>query len=191
MPVSLVSRILDYWFLPSGHPGYGRDRTIWFNSTPAFDADTARRFGADIERALRGRLDHLARSPRGALALCLLLDQMTRNVFRGTHRAFAGDRRARRIARAAVARGFDWHLPAFERRFMYMPFHHSESHGDQNRCVGLLWRARGSGKLKYAVGHRDIVVRFGRFPHRNAALGRVDTPAEETYLRGIHERFGQ
>ena len=189
--MTLVNRILDYWFLPSGHPGHGRDRAIWFNSTPAFDAETARRFGADIERALQGRLDHLARSPRGALALCLLLDQMTRNAFRRTGRAFAGDRRARRIAKAAVARGLDRRLPAIQRGFMYMPLHHSESHGDQNRCVGLLWRVRGPGKLKYAVGHRDIVVRFGRFPHRNAALGRADTPAEDAYLKGIHERFGQ
>ncbi len=189
--MDLVSRILDYWFLPAGHAGHGRDRTIWFNSTPAFDAETAGRFGADVERALRGRLDHLARSPRGALALCLLLDQMTRNVFRGTGRAFAGDARARRIAGAAVARGLDQRLSGFQRSFLYMPFHHSESRGDQNHSVGLLWRVHGPGRLKYTVGHRDIVVRFGRFPHRNAALGRDDTPAEETYLRGIHERFGQ
>ena len=187
----LVSRILDYWFLPPGHAGYGKNRAMWFNGTPALDADIRRRFGADIEQALQGRLDHLARSPRGALALCLLLDQMTRNAFRGTARAFAGDARARRVAASAVARGFDRRLPAFQSTFLCLPFHHSESRGDQNRSVGLLWRLNGPGSLKYVVGHRNTVVRFGRFPHRNAALGRVNTPAEEDYLRIPHERFGQ
>ena len=187
----LVRRLIDYWFLPSGHAGHGRDRAMWFNGTPALDADIARRFGVDIERALRGRLGYLARSPRGALALCLLLDQMTRNVFRGTGRAFAGDSRARRIAEAAVARDFDRRLPMFQRGFLYLPFHHSESRGDQNRSVGLLWRLHRPSGLRYAVKHRDIVVRFGRFPHRNAALGRVNTSAEEAYLSGAHQRFGQ
>jgi len=187
----LVSRVLDYWFLPPDHPGHGKARAMWFNGTPALDADIARRFGAAIENALRGRYNHLARSPRGALALCLLLDQMTRNVFRGTGRAFAGDARARRIARSALAGSFDRRLPTVQRSFLYMPLHHSESLGDQNRCVGLLWQLYGSGTLKYAVGHRDIVARFGRFPYRNAALGRIDTPAEQTYLKGAHQRFGQ
>jgi uncharacterized protein (DUF924 family) len=187
----LVSRILDYWFLPPGHPAHGRDRPMWFNSTPALDADIARRFRPAIDRALHGRLDHLARSPRGALALCLLLDQMTRNVFRGTGRAYAGDARARRVAGVALARGFDWRLPLFQRSFLYLPLHHSESYGDQNRCLGLFWRLNRPGNLKYAVGHRDIVARFGRFPHRNAALGRASTAAEQIYLKGPHARFGQ
>jgi uncharacterized protein (DUF924 family) len=187
----IIDRVLDYWFLPPGHPGHGRHRTMWFNGTPALDADIARRFRPAIEQALCGRLDHLACTPRGALALCLLLDQMTRNTFRGTALAFAGDARARRTATAAIARGFDRRLPAVLRAFLYMPLHHSESHGDQNRCVGLLWRVRGPGGLKYAVGHRNIVVRFGRFPHRNAALGRANTPAEDAYLAAPHQRFGQ
>ncbi|TXL74439.1 DUF924 domain-containing protein [Vineibacter terrae] len=187
----LASRILDYWFLPPDDPGHGRDRAMWFNGTPAIDADIARRFGADIEKALHGRLNHLASSPRGALALCLLLDQMTRNVFRGSPRAFSGDARARRVARSAVVRGFDQRLPPYQRAFLYMPFHHSESRGDQNRCVGLLWPVSRPGAFKYAVGHRDIVVRFGRFPHRNAALGRMDTLGEAAYLSAPHERYGQ
>ncbi|TWT03064.1 DUF924 family protein [Reyranella sp. CPCC 100927] len=187
----LITHILDFWFLPPGHPGHGKDRTMWFNGTPALDAEIVRRFGAAIEKALDGHYDHLARTPRGALALCLMLDQMTRNAFRGTGRAFAGDARARRIARAALARGFDRRLPRVQRSFLYMPFHHSESQGDQNRSIGLLWRVHGPGPLKYSVDHRDIVVRFGRFPHRNAALGRTDTPAEQAYLGGVHARFGQ
>lgn len=187
----LVSRVLDYWFLPPGHPDHGNDRAMWFSGTPALDADIAHRFGTAIENALRGRYNHLARTPRGALALCLLLDQMTRNVFRGTGRAFAGDARARRVARLALARGFDRRLATVQRSFLYLPFHHSESRGDQNRSVGLLWQLHGPGQLRYAVAHRDIVARFGRFPYRNAALGRVDTPAEQTYLKGAHERFGQ
>jgi uncharacterized protein (DUF924 family) len=188
---NLVTRILDYWFLPPRHAAHGKDRAIWFNGTPALDQEIAARFGDAIERALKGRLDHLARTPRGALALCLLLDQMTRNVHRGTARAFAGDRRARRIAHTALARGFDRRLPPGLRGFLYMPLHHSESVGDQNRSIGLLWRLRGPAKLKYAIDHRDVVARFGRFPHRNAALGRRNTPAEDAYLAAPHERYGQ
>lgn len=191
MPRDLVSRILDYWFLPPGHPGHNRDRRMWFNGTPAIDADIRTRFAPAIECALQGRLNHLAATPRGALALCLLLDQMTRNVFRGTGRAFAGDRRAQRIARSAVARGFDRRLPLVQRAFLYMPLHHSETQGDQNRCVGLLWRLHRPSGLDYAIGHRDTVVRFGRFPHRNAALGRTSTPAEDAYLDAPHQRYGQ
>lgn len=191
MPRDLVSRILDYWFLPPGHAGHNRDRAMWFNGTPAIDADIARHFAPVIEQALNGRLDHLAATPRGALALCLLLDQMTRNVFRGTRRAYAGDRRARRIARSALARGFDRRLPVVQRAFLYMPLHHSEAPGDQNHCVGLLWQLHRRSGLSYVVGHRDIVVRFGRFPHRNAVLGRINTPAEDAYLAAPHDRYGQ
>jgi uncharacterized protein (DUF924 family) len=191
MSSRLVSEIIDYWFLPPGHPRHGSNRAMWFDSTPAIDAEIRLRFGPAIERALRGRLDHLARSPRGALVLCLLLDQMTRNVFRGTAGAFVGDRRARRIAASAVRRGFDRELPVFQRSFLYMPFHHSESRGDQNRCIGLIWRLRRPASLKFAVGHRNIVVRFGRFPHRNAALARSNTSAEDAWLQKPHARFGQ
>jgi uncharacterized protein (DUF924 family) len=191
MPPDTVSRILDYWFLPPGQVGHNCDRAMWFRGTPAIDADIARRFGAVIAQALAGRLDHLADTPRGALALCLLLDQMTRNVFRGTSRAYAGDRRAQRIARQAIAHGFDRLLPPVQRLFLYTPLHHSEVPGIQNHCVGLMWRLRRRGGLYYVIEHRNVVVRFGRFPHRNAVLGRRNSPAEAAYLNGPHERYGQ
>ena len=162
---------------------------MWFNGTPAIDGEIAARFGAAIEHALQGRLDHLACTPQGALALCLLLDQMTRNAYRGTPRAFAGDRRARRIARTAIARGFDRRLPPGLRGFLYMPLHHSESVGDQNRSIGLLWQLRGPAKLQYAVEHRDVVARFGRFPHRNAVLGRPSSAEESAFLLEPGSRF--
>ncbi|MCW5744880.1 MAG: DUF924 domain-containing protein [Alphaproteobacteria bacterium] len=187
----LTCRVLAYWFLPPGHPAHGRQRAQWFTSTPALDADIARRFGPAIDLALRGRYNHLAGTPRGALALCVLLDQMTRNAFRGSARAFAGDARARQIAMAALARGFDRRLPVFQRIFLYLPFEHSEARGDQGRFMGLVSRLVRRNGLKYAVQHRDIIVRFGRFPHRNAALGRSDTPAEAAYLAVDHPRFGQ
>jgi uncharacterized protein (DUF924 family) len=164
---------------------------IWFQGTAAFDGQIRHRFGAAIARALEGRLDHLAATPRGALALCLLLDQMTRNAFRGSAGAFAGDRRARRIAGAALRRGFDRRLATVERLFLYMPFHHSESRGDQGLGIGLMSRMCRPSDVKHAIGHRDIVARFGRFPHRNAVLARPDTPAETAYLSAAHPRFGQ
>jgi uncharacterized protein (DUF924 family) len=191
MPRDLISRVLDYWFQPFGHHGHGKRRAMWFSSTPALDTDIGHRFGRTIACALTGRHDHLARTPRGALALCILLDQMPRNCCRGTAAAFAGDARARRIAHSALVRGFDRRLPAFQRLFLYLPLEHSESRGDQGRFIGLLGRRHQVNNLKYAVAHRDIIVRFGRFPHRNAALGRADTPEETAYLQTSHPRFGQ
>ncbi|HJQ58178.1 MAG TPA: DUF924 family protein, partial [Vineibacter sp.] len=170
---------------------HGEQRDLWFRSTPRLDADVDRCFAAALARAIEGRYNHLARTPRGALALCVLLDQIPRNCRRGTAGAFAGDARARRVAAAALARGFDRRLPAFQRLFLFLPFEHSESRGDQGRFIGLLSRRRQADNLKYAVAHRDIIVRFGRFPHRNAVLGRTDTPEEAAYLRNEHPRFGQ
>ncbi len=186
-----ISEILDYWFLPPGTAGHGKPRALWFAATAAFDAGMRTRFGGLIDAAVAGRLDHWARTPRGALALCLLLDQMTRNTGRGTAKAFAGDRRAARLARLVVARGWDRLFPLQMRKFFYLPFEHGESSGSQHRAIGLFASLRPPVVLKWAVAHRDIVARFGRFPHRNAALGRPDTPVERDYLAGDHQRFGQ
>jgi uncharacterized protein (DUF924 family) len=183
--------VLDFWFLPPRHPRHGEARKIWFNGGATLDAEIRRRFGPDIERALAGGYRHWTDTPDGTLALCLLLDQFTRNAFRGTARAFAGDRLALRAARCAVARGFDRALPPRLRTFLYLPFEHSEHPGDQHRCIGLFARSGLVVNVRWAVMHRDLVVRFGRFPHRNAALGRADTAAEIAYLAGEHERFGQ
>jgi len=128
----------------------------------------------------------LADTPEGALALILLLDQMPRNIHRGTKLAFASDGQALALARRLVARGFDQTLPAVMRLFVYLPFTHAEELGAQDECVKLVeslpeapWRANA---LKSAIAHRDVIVRFGRFAHRNAILGRVSTPEEQTYL---------
>jgi len=187
----LVRRVLDFWLLPPRDPRHGRSRDLWFAATASLDAEIARRFGRDIERALAGRYDHLVSTPDGALALLVLLDQFTRNAFRRTERAFSGDIRARRIARGAIARGFDRRFSRDIRAFFYLPFGHSESLADQHRAVALFSRLRPPVPMRWAVLHRDLIHRFGRFPHRNAALGRPDTPAEAAYLAGSHPRFGQ
>jgi len=164
---------------------------MWFSGGTPVDTEIRQLFGGDIERAIDGRYDGWAATPRGALALLLLLDQFTRNAFRGTARAFAGDHRALAIARKAVARGFDRRFNEHARIFFYLPFEHSESLGDQHVCIGLIARFRPPRSLRWAVQHRNIVARFGRFPHRNAVLARPSTAAEEAYLASPHERFGQ
>ena len=187
----LVRRILDFWFLPRRHPGHGKSRDLWFAPSSALDGEIADKFGRDILRALSGRYDHLADAPEGALALLVLLDQFTRNAFRRTARAYCGDTRARRIAGRAIARGFDRRFPGAVRTFFYLPFEHSEHLADQNRAVGLFSQVLPPSPPRWAVQHRELIRRFGRFPHRNAALDRIDTPAERVLLAGAHERFGQ
>ena len=135
------------------------------------------------EAALRGQLTTWSESPEGALALLVLFDQMPRNVFRGTPRAFATDARARDVARAALERGFDRRVNDVERGFFYLPFMHSESLDDQRRCLALYEQRADENGAKYARMHMDIIERFGRFPHRNAALGRESTPEEIEFLK--------
>lgn len=182
--------ILDFWFLPLSDPGYGSKRELWWNSTPELDAEITRRFGPLVERAIAGELDHWRKSPDGALALTLLCDQFTRNVFRRTARAFAGDAKARETARHALANGFPSVYPADMRLFFFMPFQHSEDLGDQDFCCTLFATLGNPDNDKYAIEHRDIVARFGRFPHRNDVLGRNSTAEELEYLKTA-KRFGQ
>ena len=186
-----IAAILDFWCMPSDHARYGKSRDIWFRCGPEFDAEIRRRFGRDIEHAKARRYDHWLDTSEGALALVLLLDQFTRNTGRGTGAAFAGDRHARHVAHRALARGYDRRFPCQIAKFFYLPFEHSEALGDQHRCIGLFARHHPAIVLTWAVAHRNIIARFGRFPHRNAALGRSNTPAEDAYLAGEHERFGQ
>lgn len=171
-----ADEILDFWFGPEG-------RARWFDPDPAFDAACGRRFGPSVEAAASGRLQAWAMDPRGCLALCLLLDQLPRNVWRGTPKAFAYDAHARRVAGHAVAAGLDRTLRPEERLFVYLPFEHSESLADQERSVALMGELGDPGWLDYAMRHRDIIARFGRFPHRNAILGRESTPEELAFLR--------
>jgi uncharacterized protein (DUF924 family) len=180
--------VLDFWFGDPTSSTYGSSRVEWFRKDPAFDASIRDRFGALIERGLRGELEAWAATPLGALAQVIVLDQFTRNVFRETPRAFAGDARALNAARAMVGSRQDEELPPFQRAFVYLPFEHAEGIDMQHEAVRLYTRlvaldpAQASG-LDYAERHRDIIERFGRFPHRNDILGRQSTPEEIEFLK--------
>ena len=175
--------ILDFWF--EGDPAICRQER-WFTRDDLFDAAIRARFALAVEAAQDGALDPWAATPEGALALVLVLDQFPRNIHRGTHLAFAGDAHARRIARAALAAAADADLTPVQRVFLYLPFEHAEEMADQDLSVRLFETLRGLGAVEstipYAHRHREVIARFGRFPHRNAALGRASTPAEEAYL---------
>lgn len=180
--------VLDFWF--SSNPAEYRE--IWFKRDAAFDSACGA-FTDALAAARRGELDHWAETARGALALVILLDQFSRNLHRGSPEAFAGDAQARKLARRAVARGFDRAVGPMERSFFYLPFEHSEVMSDQDESVRLftaLHAELGGKMLDYAERHRDVVRRFGRFPHRNAVLGRPNTPAETAYLAEPNAGFG-
>lgn len=154
----------------------------WFEPDAELDAQIRKRFFAAHEAAAAGELAGWKQSPEGALALLLLLDQFPRNMFRSTPRAFAMDASARQIARAAIEDGFDRKVDTALRTFFYLPFMHSENLADQEYCLAL-YRALGNEEgLKYAEIHLDAIRRFGRFPHRNAILGRASTAEEIAYL---------
>jgi uncharacterized protein (DUF924 family) len=153
----------------------------WFSKRKAFDAEFRQRFLAAHEATLRGDLIGWSLTAEGALALVLLLDQFPRNAFRDTPRAFETDLLAREMADQALAKGFDQQVDELLRPFFYMPFMHSEHLADQQRCVALC-SAVDAGTQRAAATHRDIMARFGRFPHRNAVLGRVSTQEEIAFL---------
>ena len=182
--------VLEFWFGAPDSPGYGDFREEWFRGGPDFDARCRTLEGA-VEQALAGAFEAWRWRPHGSLALILLLDQLPRNLFRGTAKAFAGDPRARDLAAFAVDRGFDRALPVALRLFLYLPFEHSENLADQDR-IAALSRSFGRPQSREAVlKHRDIILRFGRFPHRNAVLGRTSTPEEEAFAADPDNRFGQ
>ncbi|MGQ0663671.1 MAG: DUF924 family protein [Pseudomonadota bacterium] len=185
--------VLEFWFPAPGHPEFGAMRKAWFAKDPAFDAEIRGAFLADVETAASGAWDGLARTPPLALALVILVDQFPRNLFRGQARAFAADPLARRAAGMALAQGFDRTLMPLERLFLYLPFEHSEDLADQRRAVALYeglppapWREEA---IDFARRHLAIVERFGRFPHRNAALGRPSTAAELAFLQAPGSSF--
>lgn len=184
--ISTILRILDFWFGPAGTPARGRRREVWFAPDPRFDDEIRTRFQPSVEQALANGFADWSDTAYGCLALCLLLDQFPRNLFRGSPRAFAGDVRARAIADDAIARMFDRQLLPVERVFLYLPFEHSEDIGDQRRSVALFAALAatedGAEWLAYAEAHLRVIEQFGRFPHRNAALGRPSTPEETEYL---------
>jgi uncharacterized protein (DUF924 family) len=155
--------------------------SLWFAKDDAFDRRFRDTFMHAYEAARRGKLDGWQRTPGGALALVLLLDQFPRNAFRGTPRMYASDGKALEVAKAAIAGDRDRHLDADLRLFLYLPFAHSERLADQERSVALC-RELDENSLSHAEGHRDIIRRFGRFPHRNPILGRLMTDAEQRFL---------
>jgi len=155
----------------------------WFTRDDAFDADIRDKFLPTYEAAAAGKLADWERTAEGALALCVVLDQFPRNMFRGDARTFAADPLAREVANRALKRGYDQDVPDDMRGFLFLPFMHSENMGDQSRAVAL-YREAGDKNLKYAEQHADIIRRFGRFPHRNAILGRATTPEEQAFLDG-------
>ena len=183
-----AQKVLDFWFLPPEHPGYGQSRVEWFRKDDGFDAQIRARFGAPIDAAIDGGLRDWDATPLGALARLIVLDQFTRNVYRGTPRAFAGDAWALALAVAMTQQGLDQQLPPMLRAFVYLPFEHAEDLAMQARAVELfqlLSQAQPGveGMLDYAERHQEVIARFGRFPHRNAILGRAATPQELEFLR--------
>jgi uncharacterized protein (DUF924 family) len=158
----------------------GEDK--WFNKDTAFDEAIHRRFLETYEAAAAGQLAEWEASREGALALVIVLDQFPRNMFRGQARAFAADPLARQVADRAIVRGFDLATPVEERAFFYLPFEHSEQLADQERCCALVRVTDDADLLKWAELHADIIRRFGRFPHRNAVLGRATTAEEQDFL---------
>jgi uncharacterized protein (DUF924 family) len=179
--------LLDAWFGPPGDPDRERQRQIWFKSTAEFDASLRQVFLADYEAAAAGELYSWEASPEGALALVLLLDQIPRNIFRGTPRAYATDAAAGAVADRALERGLDRLFPLVWRRFFYMPFHHSENLEDQRRSLALFEAVprdpdRAGSLRRYGRPYIEVIERFGRFPHRNAILGRESTPEEIAFL---------
>jgi uncharacterized protein (DUF924 family) len=180
--------VLDFWFLPAGYAGHGAYRPEWFRKDDAFDAAIRERFGAAVEAALAEPPGE--GSDEALLARILLLDQFTRNIFRGTQRAFAGDAQALQIAESLVAAGRDKNLTPWQRWFAYLPFEHGESLLDQERAVALfaalareMQHEAFDSALDYAVRHREVIARFGRFPHRNIILGRESTASEIEFLK--------
>jgi len=183
--------VLDTWFGAPDSAEYGDARKAWFKKNATFDTMLHERFGAVLEEALEGQLASWSETPLGALALIVLLDQFTRNCFRYTPRAFAGDREALRLAHALVDTRDELTLPTIHHRvFAYMPFEHDETMASQREAVRLfqaLFDETGDKDvedfLQYARRHADVIEQFGRFPHRNVILGRETTAEEHAWLK--------
>lgn len=181
-PAHDPEQVLAFWFAP------GREAQ-WFVRSDAFDAQVAEALGSAYRQARDGAFSHWAQEARGALALILLLDQAPRQLHRASPEAFVCDARARAITEAAIAAGQDQELRPVERLFLYLPLEHSEDLADQERAVTLISALGDDEWTRYAVIHRDIIARFGRFPHRNAALGRQSTAEEAAFLQEPDSSF--
>ncbi|WP_420405530.1 DUF924 family protein [Nisaea sp.] len=171
-----IERILSFWFEETSEKQ-------WFEKDPEFDQTIRERFGDLVESAMDGELEHWCASADGTLAYILLLDQFTRNIHRGSAKAFAADAKARDATKRALAAGYDAMLDENRKVFLYLPLEHSENLEDQDQSVALFEALGDAQKTDYAQRHRDIIQRFGRFPHRNEALGRESTDAELAFLK--------
>jgi uncharacterized protein (DUF924 family) len=174
--------VLDFWFGAPGSRERGRPRKAWFRKSEPFDAEIRRRFLDTWEQAARGELERWQATPLASLALVVTLDQFPRNMFRGTARAFASDSLAFAVARETIAREFDRLLSPVERSFVYLPFEHAEDLAAQRRSLALFHALDGE-QVEYARRHYEIIARYGRFPHRNAILGRPSTAEEIEFLK--------
>jgi len=180
--------VLKFWFVDN-------DRKQWFGKDPAFDEEIRRRFGEAAHQARDGKLERWVEAPHSCLALIVLIDQFSRNLYRDSPLAWSADAHALAIAKLAVEKGYDAELDKTEQAFLYLPFMHSEVLADQERCVALAAPNAGSGdefleaNYQSAIKHRDIIERFGRFPHRNAVLGRESTEAEIEFLKEPNSSF--
>ena len=188
----MQDEILDFWFGPRNSAEHGKSRALWFRKDAAVDRSIRARFGGAVETALAGGFGDWT-APRDALARVLLLDQFTRNIHRETPCAFAGDSLALDASKAVVANRDDRQLIPVERWFLYMPFEHAEDPSAQQASLELFTRLRDetglSDPLKWAERHADVIRRFGRYPHRNAILGRESTVGEIEFLASAGSRF--
>lgn len=186
-PSDWATELLDFWFGQPGDPEFNRPRKIWFRKDPNFDRTIGNRWSNVAARAATGHLDAWMERVEGCLALTLALDQLPRNLYRNTPQAFASDAKARQVAARAIDRGFDRDLVPVRRWFFYLPFEHSENLADQARSLQLFQQLRqdpdSASSIDYAQRHYAIIRRFGRFPHRNAILGRNSTPEELDFLQ--------
>ncbi len=187
-----IADIHDYWFGPLDDGGMADAirHKLWFQSAPEDDEVCQIRFGALVKEAVAGGLETWPDNNRGLIALILLLDQFTRTIYRGTPAAFSGDARALALAQHCIAHGHHRRLPAIHQVFLYLPLEHTEDLNVQEECVELFAELAAitgleamTGYLRYAVAHRDVIARFGRFPHRNAILGRESSAEELAYLK--------
>jgi uncharacterized protein (DUF924 family) len=198
-----IEKILSFWFRDHAlsAPQIDSRMDVWFGNSPDFDAEIVRDFSDEVERASDGKLDHWAHTPTGRLALILLLDQFRRNIHRGTAEAFSKDNVALKLCVEGAMGNRDSGLAPIHRVFFYMPLQHAESRKVQQKSVDLYNKIAGAVSPTYketfetitqfAELHADIVMQFGRFPHRNDVLNRENTPEEEEYLSGEAPNFGQ
>ena len=171
----MPQKIIDFWFADD-------IRKLWFKSTPEFDRMLFERFEDTLQQAGRGELEHWLENPAGCLALVIILDQFPLNMYRGSAQSFATEAQSREVAKVAIENGFDKALPAEQQAFLYMPFMHSEDLADQELALKLFDQPGMESNLRFASHHHAIVETYGRFPHRNAVLGRTSTAVEIEYL---------